>query len=68
MIDRFPGVQIGYEHSFVHQEADFLQGLAAHHTTASTFRAGLATDSVTTAVLKSAKSGRWEGMCRLAEH
>ena len=54
-----PGLQIGYEHSFVHQVADFLQGLQHHKPAAPTFRDGLATDFVTDAVLKSAKSGRW---------
>ena len=55
-----PGLQIGYEHSFVHQAADFIQGLSSGTPTAPTFRDGLATDYVTDAVLKSAKSGRWE--------
>ncbi|MEI7957120.1 MAG: Gfo/Idh/MocA family oxidoreductase, partial [Verrucomicrobiota bacterium] len=55
-----PGLQIGYEHSFVHQAADFIQGLASGTATAPTFRDGLATDYVTDAVLKSAKTGRWE--------
>ncbi len=55
-----PGLQIGYEHSFVHQAADFIQGLASGTPTAPTFRDGLATDYVTDAVLKSAKTGRWE--------
>ncbi|MSU65330.1 MAG: Gfo/Idh/MocA family oxidoreductase [Opitutus sp.] len=55
-----PGLQIGYEHSFVHQVADFLAGLASGKPAAPTFRDGLATDLVTDAVLKSAKSQRWE--------
>jgi predicted dehydrogenase len=55
-----PGLQIGYEHSFVHQVADFIQGLQDGKPVAPTFRDGLATDYVTDAVLKSAKSGRWE--------
>jgi len=55
-----PGLQIGYEHSFVHQVADFLQGLKDGKPAAPTFRDGLATDFVTDAVLKSAKSQRWE--------
>jgi myo-inositol 2-dehydrogenase/D-chiro-inositol 1-dehydrogenase len=55
-----PGLQIGYEHSFVHQVADFIQGLQSGVMAAPTFRDGLATDYVTDAVLKSAKSGRWE--------
>jgi myo-inositol 2-dehydrogenase/D-chiro-inositol 1-dehydrogenase len=55
-----PGLQIGYEHSFVHQIADFLQGLEDRKPAAPTFRDGLATDFVTDAVLKSARSRRWE--------
>ena len=55
-----PGVQIGYEHTFTHQVADFLQGLQDGKPAAPSFRDGLATDYVTDAVLKSARSGRWE--------
>jgi myo-inositol 2-dehydrogenase/D-chiro-inositol 1-dehydrogenase len=55
-----PGLQIGYEHTFIHQAADFLAGLETGKPAAPTFRDALATDYVTDAVLKSAKSGRWE--------
>jgi myo-inositol 2-dehydrogenase/D-chiro-inositol 1-dehydrogenase len=55
-----PGLQIGYEHTFVHQFADFLQGLQAGSQTPPTFRDGLATDLVTDAVLKSARTRQWE--------
>jgi len=55
-----PGLQIGYEHTFIHQFADFLQAAARGESAPPTFRDGLATDAVTDAVLKSAKSGRWE--------
>lgn len=55
-----PGLQIGYEHTFIHQAADFLCGLAAAGTLDPDFRAGLATDYVTDAVLASAKAGCWE--------
>jgi len=55
-----PGLQIGYEHSFVHQIADFLAGLESGTPAAPTFRDGLATDYVTDAVLKSARTQRWE--------
>jgi predicted dehydrogenase len=55
-----PGLQIGYEHTFVHQVADFLEGLASGKAAAPTFRDALATDRVTDAVLRSAKSGAWE--------
>src|SRR5688572_15255828 len=57
-----PGLQIGYEHTFIHQFADFCQAAAEGRSAAPTFRDGLATDYVTDAVLKSAKSGRWEGV------
>jgi predicted dehydrogenase len=55
-----PGLQIGYEHSFTHQAADFIEGLSTGKPAAPTFREAMATDLVTDAVLKSAKSGRWE--------
>ena len=55
-----PGLQIGYEHSFVHQVADFLQGLADDQPAKPDFKDGLATDYVTDAVLQSAKTGQWE--------
>jgi len=55
-----PGLQIGYEHSFVHQVADFLQGLAKGQPAGPTFRDALATQYVCDAVLKSARTGRWE--------
>jgi len=55
-----PGLQIGYEHTFVHQAADFLCGLANGNLPGPSFRDGLATDYVTDAVLASAMNGRWE--------
>ncbi len=55
-----PGLQIGYEHSFIHQAADFLSGLDGKTPASPTFRDALATDLVTDAVLKSAKNGQWE--------
>lgn len=55
-----PGLQIGYEHTFTHQVADFLEGLSSGKSAAPTFRDGLATDKVTDAVLRSARSGKWE--------
>jgi predicted dehydrogenase len=54
-----PGLQIGYEHSFVHQVADFLEGVEQGKPAAPTFRDGLATDLVTDAVLASARTRRW---------
>lgn len=55
-----PGLQIGYEHSFVHQVADFLEGVAKGKPASPTFRDALETQYVCDAVLKSAKSNRWE--------
>lgn len=55
-----PGLQIGYEHTFIHQVADFLEALGGGQQAAPSFRDGLATDLVTDAVLESAKSRRWE--------
>lgn len=55
-----PGLQIGYEHAFIHQVADFLEGLANGTPAAPTFRDALATDLVTDAVLRSARSRQWE--------
>jgi predicted dehydrogenase len=55
-----PGLQIGYEHTFIHQFADFVQAAAKGESLAPTFRDGLATDYVTDAILKSAKSRQWE--------
>jgi predicted dehydrogenase len=55
-----PGLQIGYEHSFVHQVADFFQGVAKKKPAGPTFRDALATQYVCDAVLKSGQSGRWE--------
>jgi predicted dehydrogenase len=55
-----PGTQIGYEHTFVHQAADFVDGLVSGKPASPTFREAYATDLVTDAVLKSAKSGQWE--------
>ena len=55
-----PGLQIGYEHTFVHQVADFLQGLASGTPTAPTFREALETQAVCDAVLDSAEQGQWQ--------
>ena len=55
-----PGLQIGYEHTFIHQVADFLAGMDGKEPVAPTFRDAFATDLVTDAVLKSAHTGQWE--------
>ena len=54
-----PGLQIGYEHSFIHQMADFLSGLAGTGGAVPSFREALATDNVTDAVLRSARDRQW---------
>ena len=55
-----PGLQIGYEHTFIHQVADFLLATGAGKSFAPSFRDGLATEYVTDAVLLSAQSRQWE--------
>jgi predicted dehydrogenase len=54
-----PGLQIGYEHSFIHQVADFLAGVASGEPVSPTFREAQQTQLVCDAVLASAKSGQW---------
>jgi predicted dehydrogenase len=54
-----PGLQIGYEHSFVHQVADFLKGLETGTPAMPDFRDALRTQYVCDAVLASAKGGKW---------
>lgn len=57
-----PGLQIGYEHTFVHQVADFLAGLRTGEKRVPDFRDGLAVDAVVEAVLRSAQTRRWEAI------
>jgi predicted dehydrogenase len=59
-----PGLQIGYEHTFIHQAADFIEGLATGRPASPTFRTALATDYVTDAILRSAQSRQWETVKR----
>lgn len=54
-----PGLQIGYEHTFIHQAADFLGAAGAGKSASPTFREALATDYVTDAVLQSAAGKNW---------
>jgi predicted dehydrogenase len=54
-----PGLTIGYEHSFIHQVADFLEGLESGKPAAPTFRDALETTVVCDAIIKSGQSGRW---------
>jgi myo-inositol 2-dehydrogenase/D-chiro-inositol 1-dehydrogenase len=55
-----PGLQIGYEHTFIHHFADFVEALGQGHGVAPSFRDALRTDYVTDAILSSARSGKWE--------
>jgi predicted dehydrogenase len=57
-----PGLQIGYEHTFVHQVADFLEGVAKGTPVSPTFREALETQKVCDAVLNSAKKRSWENV------
>lgn len=54
-----PGLQIGYEHSFIHQVADFLKSLAEGTPCSPTFREAQLTQIVCDAVLESAQTGQW---------
>jgi len=54
-----PGLQIGYEHTFVHQAADFLAALEKGEACAPTFRDALETQKVCDAVLRSAADRAW---------
>ena len=58
-----PGLQIGYEHSFVHQVADFLNSLDGAKAAEPTFEDAMRTERVVAAVLRSAGSGKWEQAC-----
>src|SRR5213596_458597 len=60
-----PGLQIGYEHTFVHQVADFLTALAKGERPRPDFRDALETQYVCDAVLKSGKTQQCEKVARL---
>jgi predicted dehydrogenase len=55
-----PGLSIGYEHSFVHQVADFLKSLETGEPCHPTFQDALETQKVCQAVLESARSRSWK--------
>ena len=55
-----PGLAIGYEHSFIHQLADFLGSLDAKEPVAPSFEDALRTECVIDAVLRSANLRKWE--------
>jgi predicted dehydrogenase len=59
-----PGLQIGYEHTFIHQVADFLDGVATGKWASPTFRDALQTQYICDAVLKSASTERWQKVRR----
>ena len=54
-----PGLQIGYEHTFIHQAADFLSALGEGKSASPTFAEATLTDYVTDAVLESAANRQW---------
>ncbi len=55
-----PGLQIGYEHSFIHQVADFLKSLETGEPARPNFRDALETQKVCDAVLTSAATRSWQ--------
>ena len=54
-----PGLQIGYEHTFIHGAADFLDGLPKGQPARPTFRDALETQKVCDSVLESAREAKW---------
>ena len=54
-----PGLSIGYEHSFIHLLADFLESLETGKPASPIFREALETTVVCDAILKSGKTGKW---------
>ena len=59
-----PGLQIGYEHSFVHQVADFFDGLSRGENVGPTFRDAQVTQQVCEAVLASGRDGSWHEVAK----
>ena len=55
-----PGLSIGYEHSFVHQAADFLRSIETGESCSPTFKEALDTQKVCDAVSQSAASRSWK--------
>lgn len=55
-----PGLGIGYEHSFVHQVADFLKALETGENCAPTFKDAYETQKVCEAVIDSANTKSWK--------
>ena len=57
-----PGLQIGYEHTFVHQLADFLAAMDRGEACSPSFREALETQKICDAILSSGKSGQWQSI------
>ena len=55
-----PGLNIGYEHSFVHGVYEFLQSLQKGEAAEPSFRSALQTAYVCDAVLASGQNGQWQ--------
>jgi predicted dehydrogenase len=55
-----PGLGIGYEHSFVHQAADFFKSLETGESCSPTFKEAFETQQVCEAVLESAATKSWQ--------
>ncbi len=56
-----PSTSIGYEHSFIHQVADFLKSLEAGEGSCEpTFQSALEAQKVCEAVIESANSKSWK--------
>ena len=55
-----PGLSIGYEHSFVHQAADFLRSIETGESCSPTFKEALDTQKVCDAVSQSAATRSWK--------
>lgn len=56
-----PGLSIGYEHSFIHQAADFFKSLETGEPCHPTFQDALETQKVCEAVIESANTRSWKG-------
>jgi len=59
-----PGLNIGYEHSFVHGVYEFLKSVEKGEQPEPSFRSALQTSYVCDAVLSSGQSGQWEEVRR----
>ncbi len=55
-----PGLGIGYEHSFIHQAADFFKSLETGEPCSPTFKEAFETQQVCEAVLESAATKSWQ--------